>query len=95
MDVSARFSTGHRAKMTHEWCKANFLYFITSAPNSSDLSAMDYIMWSILEARTCSQPHSSLETLKQSKSIKISEHAWGSVFELNVATSKAPEYDII
>jgi len=59
----------HRAKMTQEWCTANFPDFISSAqwpPYSPDLNPMDYSVWSILQTRACSKPHKSLETLKQS-----------------------------
>lgn len=59
----------HRAKMTQQWCKGHFPNFITSEewpPYSPDLNPMDYSIWSILEARACAKPHSSLESLKLS-----------------------------
>lgn len=59
----------HKAKKTQEWCMTHFPSFITSAewpPYSPDLNPMDYSVWSILEARTCSKRHKSLESLKQS-----------------------------
>ncbi|XP_070141635.1 uncharacterized protein [Drosophila kikkawai] len=60
----------HRAKLTQDWCKANFPDFITSSewlPYSPDLNPMDYSVWSILESRACAKCHISLEALKKSK----------------------------
>ena len=57
----------HRAKTTQEWCKAHFLNFISAEewpPYSCDLNPMDYSLWSIVESRTCTRSHKSLETLK-------------------------------
>jgi len=59
----------HKAKITQEWCQANFPDFVTSQqwpPYSPDLNAMDYTIWSLLEARACRKPHKSLEALKKS-----------------------------
>ena len=59
----------HRAKKTQEWCRTHFPDFITSQewpPYSPDLNPMDYSVWSILEARACTQRHKSLDALKQS-----------------------------
>nr|XP_041631943.1 uncharacterized protein LOC121502435 [Drosophila kikkawai] len=59
----------HRAKLTQDWCKANFPDFIISSewpPYSQDLSPMDYSVWSTLESRACAKRHISLEALKQS-----------------------------
>ena len=35
-------------------------------PNSPDLNAMDYSIWSILEEKACSKPHKSIEALEKS-----------------------------
>lgn len=59
----------HKAKLTQEWCRANYPDFITSEewpPYSPDLNPMDYSVWSILEAKACAKPHKSLEALKRS-----------------------------
>lgn len=34
-------------------------------PNSPDLNPMDYSVWSILEAKACAKPHSTVESLKR------------------------------
>lgn len=57
----------HRALSVQQWCKSNFPDFISSKewpPYSPDLNPMDYSLWSILEARTCSTPHRTVDDLK-------------------------------
>lgn len=59
----------HRAKATQEWCKTHFPHLITAGewpPYSPDLNPLDYSIWSILEAKACCKPHTSIEALKTS-----------------------------
>ena len=63
------WAPAHKVKMTQEWWKRNFANYITSEewlPYSPDLNSMDFSIWSILQASECSEPHKSLESLKQS-----------------------------
>uniref|UniRef100_A0A1I7RIM5 DDE_3 domain-containing protein n=1 Tax=Bursaphelenchus xylophilus TaxID=6326 RepID=A0A1I7RIM5_BURXY len=59
----------HSSKSTQDWIRAHFPDFIPSKewpPYSPDLNPLDYSIWSILEARSCSKPHDNIESLKAS-----------------------------
>ncbi|KAK6732669.1 hypothetical protein RB195_016812 [Necator americanus] len=54
--------------MVQNWCKANFPDFISFDEwpgNFSGLIAIEYSVWSILEAKRCSKPHQSVDYLKK------------------------------
>ncbi|EYC39473.1 hypothetical protein Y032_0655g1201 [Ancylostoma ceylanicum] len=58
----------HKAAVVQDWCRQNFPGFISFGewpPNSPDLNPMDYSVWSVLEAKSCSKPHQTVESLKQ------------------------------
>jgi transposase len=59
----------HKAKVVQAWLKTNTPDFIatTEWPSASpDLNPLDYAIWSKLEAKVCSKPHTSIEALKRS-----------------------------
>lgn len=58
----------HRASTTQAWIRSHFPKFITPQewpPYSPDLNPMDYSIWSILQARACTKPHDSIQSLKR------------------------------
>lgn len=70
-------ASAHKAEETQDLIEANSPDFISVdiswqrangdwPPNSPDLNAMDYSIWSILEEKACSKPHKSIESLKKS-----------------------------
>uniref|UniRef100_A0A914DH47 Tc1-like transposase DDE domain-containing protein n=1 Tax=Acrobeloides nanus TaxID=290746 RepID=A0A914DH47_9BILA len=61
-------ASGHKANETQETLAEECLDFITRdewPPNSPDLNPLDYVVWSILEAKACAKPHKSVESLKR------------------------------
>lgn len=59
----------HKAKVTQAWLRDNTPDFIatTEWPSASpDLNPLDYEIWSKLEEKVCSKPHTSIESLKKS-----------------------------
>ena len=59
----------HKARTVQDWCKANFPDFIDFnqwPPSSPDLNPMDFSVWSVLEAKACSQRHLTIDSLKKS-----------------------------
>ena len=61
-------ATSHTAKLVEDWCKDNFKSFWPKKlwpPSSPDLNPMDFGIWSILEQKSCTVSHSSVEVLKQ------------------------------
>jgi hypothetical protein len=56
-------------------------------PSSPDLTVLDYSIWSILEARACSTPHWSLESL-----IAALRREWDALSqeEINKAVAQFP-----
>uniref|UniRef100_A0A914EB77 Tc1-like transposase DDE domain-containing protein n=1 Tax=Acrobeloides nanus TaxID=290746 RepID=A0A914EB77_9BILA len=58
----------HKANETQEFLSEECPDFITKAewpPYSPDLNPMDYLVWSILEAKACAKPHKTIESLKR------------------------------
>lgn len=71
------WAPSHGAKKTIELCQQIFPSMLTKdewPSNSPDLNPMDYSVWSILEARACAKPHTSIDSLK--KSLK---QAWNQI----------------
>mgnify|MGYP000504172705 CR=1 FL=1 len=61
-------ATAHTAELVRAWCKDNFKSFWTKElwpPSSPDLNPMDFGIWSILEQKTCTVFHPSVEVLKR------------------------------
>src|SRR5215469_11913072 len=59
----------HKANITQSWLKDNVPDCITMAEwpsGSPDLKPVDYEIWSKLEEKVCSKPHTSVEALKRS-----------------------------
>jgi len=59
----------HKAKSVQTWLKNHTPDFIATEhwPSASpDLNPLDYAIWSKLEAKVCSKPHTSVEALKRS-----------------------------
>ena len=57
----------HTARLVKEFCPEVFPSFWSKEmwpPSSPDLNPMDFSVWSILEAKACSKPHSSITALK-------------------------------
>ena len=58
----------HKAKVTKTFLKNHISDFISTAdwPSASpDLNPLDYSIWTKLEEKVCSKPHTSLEALKK------------------------------
>ncbi|GFV93600.1 uncharacterized protein TNCV_1989121 [Trichonephila clavipes] len=65
----ARFNKTAPAQKDTRGCKVNFLDMISSEewpPHMSDLSLLDYSLWTILEFMACIKPHKTLDSLKLS-----------------------------
>ena len=65
------------AKVVQTWLKNNTPDFISNSqwPSASpDLNPLDYAIWSKLETKVCSKPHTSVEALKRSLTRK-----WGKI----------------
>ena len=61
-------ATPHTARLVQNWCKDNFKLFSPKelwCPFSPDLNPMDFGIWFILEEKSCTVNHSSVEVLKQ------------------------------
>jgi hypothetical protein len=59
----------HTSRRTQEWLGANMSKFWDKTvwpPSSPDLNPLDYSVWSVIEAKACKTPHSSVDTLKAS-----------------------------
>ncbi len=58
----------HRAQSTQNWLRDHVPDFITAKqwpPSSPDLNPLDFSIWSLLEAKACAKPHTSIESLKK------------------------------
>jgi transposase len=79
----------HKAKVVQTWLSNNVPDFMSTAdwPSASpDLNPLDYAIWSKLEEKVCSKPHTSVEALKKSlvrewnnfpmESVRSSIEAW-------------------
>ena len=57
----------HKARNTQEWLRAHVPRFIASEewpPYSPDLNPLDFLIWSILEAKVCSSRYTTTDGLK-------------------------------
>ena len=57
----------HISKITQSWIQRKITSFISKEvrpAKSPDLNPLDFSIWSTLETKTCSSPHSAVEALK-------------------------------
>ena len=62
-------AASHTANVTQNRCREHILRFWSKEmwpPCSPDLNPMDFLVWSILEAKVCGKIHHSVDDLKQS-----------------------------
>ena len=62
-------ATSHTANVARNWCREHILRFWSKEmwpPCFPDPNAMDFSVWSILEAKVCGKIHHSMVDLKQS-----------------------------
>ena len=62
-------AASHTANVAQNWCREHILRFWSKEmwPSCSlDLNSMDFLVWSILNAKVCGKIHHSMDDLKQS-----------------------------